>query len=261
MVLETYHYLIAIGGGFLAGIINTLAGNGSAITLTILTEVLGLPGNIANGTNRVGVFFQSTASSLAFWKEGKLKLQNSWLYIVLTVIGAIGGVYVATQISNESFKIVFKFLMVFMLIVVLVKPKRWLKSTDEIFKLNIFIAIPLFLALGFYGGFIQMGMGVFFLAAMVLIARYNIIEANAVKIFVVFVYTIFVLAIFHWNGLIDWKIGGVIAIGQTVGGYVTAIWASRFKQADRWAYYLLVFIVLAALIRMFELDRLVYSLF
>ena len=52
MELEYYHYIIAIVGSALAGAINTLAGNGSAITLTILTELLGLPGNMANGTNK-----------------------------------------------------------------------------------------------------------------------------------------------------------------------------------------------------------------
>ena len=41
MELEWYHYGIAIFGGFAAGVINTLAGSGSAITLTILTELLG----------------------------------------------------------------------------------------------------------------------------------------------------------------------------------------------------------------------------
>lgn len=66
MQLEWYHYLIAVLGSALAGSINTLAGNGSAITLTILTELLGLPGNLANGTNRVGVFTQSASRRLRF---------------------------------------------------------------------------------------------------------------------------------------------------------------------------------------------------
>ncbi len=43
-MIEWYHYAIAIAGGVVAGAINTLAGNGSAITLSILTEVMGLPG-------------------------------------------------------------------------------------------------------------------------------------------------------------------------------------------------------------------------
>ena len=65
--METSHYIIAVLGGAFAGVINTLAGNGSAITLTILTELLGLPGNMANGTNRVGIIAQSAASNYTFY--------------------------------------------------------------------------------------------------------------------------------------------------------------------------------------------------
>ena len=80
-------YLIAIVGAFVAGAINTLAGNGSAITLTILTELLGLPGTVANGTNRVGVLTQSLAGSWAFYRKGRLQLQHSGFYIALTSLG------------------------------------------------------------------------------------------------------------------------------------------------------------------------------
>lgn len=253
MELELYHYIIAIVGGFIAGGINTLAGNGSAITLSILTEIIGLPGNLANGTNRVGILFQSIASTYAFKKNNKLSVDRGKLIIVFTSLGAILGVILAVNVSNEQFLQVFKFLMVFMLIVILVKPSRWLKPTDLNYKLSPIISIPVFLALGFYGGFIQMGMGVFFLAATVLLARFSIIESNAIKILVVLIYTVFVLAIFQWKGLIDWRIGGIIAIGQASGGYLTAQFASKYKKADVWAYRLLVLIVLLAILSLFNI--------
>ncbi|MEM9822416.1 MAG: sulfite exporter TauE/SafE family protein [Bacteroidota bacterium] len=254
--MEFYHYIIAILGGALAGIINTLAGNGSAITLTILTEVLQLPGNLANGTNRVGIMTQSLASTYVFYKNDKLKVWNSWPYIVLTVIGAIAGVIVATIVSNEQFKSVFTFMMVAMLFVVLIKPKRWLQKTVPNPKVNYWLAVPLFLAVGFYGGFIQMGMGIIFLAAMVMGARYSITDSNAVKILVVAIYTVFVIGIFHWKGLIDWKAGSVLAIGQTAGGWLAANFATKYEKADIWAYRLLVAIVILAIAKLFGLFEL-----
>ena len=42
MELEFYHYAIAIVGGFVAAIMNTLAGYGSIITLTIMMDLLGM---------------------------------------------------------------------------------------------------------------------------------------------------------------------------------------------------------------------------
>jgi len=157
--MEPYQYNIAIVGGLAAGVINTLAGNGSAITLTILTEVLGLPPNVANGSNRIGVLFQSWTGSYAFHQGGKLPLKRSLKFIIPSVIGALLGVWVAVTVSNEAFKEVFRYLMILLLFVILIKPKRWLRPTDTEAKHSLIWVIPVYLALGFYGGFIQMGMG------------------------------------------------------------------------------------------------------
>lgn len=253
--MEVYQIVIAVIGGTIAGGINTLAGSGSAITLTILTEVLGLPPNVANGSNRLGVFAGSAASTLGFYQNDKLHPQRSSLYIALTSIGAIAGVVVATMVSNEQFKAVFSYLMIAMLLIILIRPKRWLRETDTTYKPNILITIPLFLSIGFYGGFIQMGMGIIFLAAMVLGARYSIIESNAVKAFVVFLYTIVVIAIFQWKGLIDWKMGGILAIGQIIGSYLTAQFASRYEKANLWAHRVLILMIVIAIIKIFNLHH------
>lgn len=255
MDLNWYHYVIAIIGSTVAGGINTLAGNGSAITLTILTELIGLPGNMANGTNRVGVWSQSMAGSYAFHKNGKLKIKDSWLYILLTTIGAIAGIITAIYVSNEQFLVVFRFLLVAMFVVILIKPKRWLRETDKTLQPSLWLAIPLFLGVGFYGGFIQMGMGIIFLAIMVLVARYSLIDANAVKIAVVAIYTLLALAIFEYRGLIDWKIGLLMAVGQTIGGYYTAVFAAKSPAANIWAHRVLVVVVIAAIIKTFELHK------
>lgn len=246
-------YLIAVVGSFVAGVINTLAGNGSAITLTILTELLGLPGNVANATNRVGIFTQSLAGTWAFHREGRLKLDNSGLYIALTTIGALAGIYVALIIDNEDFKLVFRYLLVLMLIVVLVNPKRWLAESPQPKAMPLYWSVPLFLGVGFYGGFIQMGMGVIFLAIMVLVARFSIIDSNAVKVAVVALYTAAAVGIFAYKGLIDWRIGGLMAVGQTAGGYLTARFAATDPRAGIWAYRILVTVIILAVVKMFGL--------
>lgn len=243
---------IATIGGFVAGCINTLAGNGSAITLTILTELIGLPGNVANGTNRLGVWTQSTASTWAFYRNGRLDLGRSRGAIVLISLGAIVGIYVATVVSNEQFRQVFRFLMIVMLLVILVKPKRWLRETDTSRAASPWLTVPLFLLLGFYGGFIQMGMGVFFLAVMVLIAHYNIIDANAVKSAVIALYTLLAVIIFAAQGMFDWRYGLALAAGQTLGGYLTARYAAQHPAAGLWAYRLLVVVVLLAILSLFD---------
>lgn len=244
-------YLIAVTGAFLAGCVNTLAGNGSAITLTILMELLGLPPDVANGTNRVGVVAQGIAGTFAFKREGRLLENLNWPVIIMVSAGALLGMYLSVVISPEGYKLVFRYLLVVMLVVILVKPKRWLTPRTDRPALPRWVAIPMFFLLGIYGGFIQMGMGVFFLAALVLLSNYDLINANVLKGLTVAIYTIFAVLFFHWQGLIDWKIGGLMAIGQLAGGFLTATYASRYPQANLWAYRLLIVVIIAAIARAF----------
>jgi len=249
-------YFIALVGALLAGSINTLAGNGSAITLTILMEVLGLPPDVANGTNRVGVLGNGLAGALGFERGGRFKMsaqrrQEMWRIVLVTTIGAVLGIYLSLIISNEAYRQVFRYLLFVMLVVVLIKPKRWLVTDDGRPPLSLWIAVPLFFVVGIYGGFIQMGMGIFFLAVMVLAARYEIIQGNVVKALVVTVYTVLAVAIFAWRGLISWEFGALMASGQMIGGYLTARFAAEHPKAGLIAYWLLIVVIIGAITRAF----------
>lgn len=252
--MEYWPYFLAFAGSVLAGGINTLAGNGSAITLTILTDVLGLPGNVANGTNRLGVWTQAAAGSFAFFRAGKLDFSRSKGLLSMIVLGALAGVWVATHISHEGFVKVFHYLLLVFFFVILLKPARWLRETDWDYRPNPWVAMPLALALGFYGGFIQMGMGILFLALAVLGARYSLLEANALKLFVIALYMPLVIYVFHHYGFVDWKIGGLMAAGQTLGGYATARYAAHSPRANTIAWYVLLIAVGAAIVRFFWLS-------
>lgn len=234
-----------------------LSGNGSAITLTVLMEVIGLPAGVANATNRVGILGNSLAGTLGFYRGGRFDLvadqrRQTWTIIIVGTLGAVLGVYLSLVISNAAFRNVFRYLLVVMLFVVLIKPKRWLRKQNDPRTISNWLGVPLYFAIGVYGGFIQMGMGVFFLAIMVLIARYEIIQANVVKVVVVSIYTALAVAIFAWRGLIDWPIGLLMAAGQMIGGYVTAKYASEDPRAGKVAYWLLVVVIIGGIWRAFS---------
>ncbi|MDQ3140966.1 MAG: sulfite exporter TauE/SafE family protein [Bacteroidota bacterium] len=251
--MNGYEICLAIFGGFFAGCINTLAGNGSIITLGIMTELLGLSGNMANGTNRVGIFVQGIFSLEAFARNKKIHWSKTSSYLITGLIGAIIGAWVAVQISSEDFKLVYKYLMLVLLVILLIHPKHWLNPTEISKKLPAYIYIPIFLCLGFYGGFIQMGMGLFFLAIMVLVVGLPLVEANAVKVLMVTAYTLVVILIFHYKGYIDWKIGSIIAMGQGLGGWLTAQYASVIPSANKWAYRMLIVIMIVTLLKLFHI--------
>ncbi|MDF1694438.1 MAG: sulfite exporter TauE/SafE family protein [Saprospiraceae bacterium] len=257
MELELYHYAIAITGGFVAAVMNTLAGYGSIITLTILMDVLGLPANMANGTNRVNILSNSLAGAIGYQQNGKLDLRNGKWILITVCVGAVCGVLLAINVSNDQFRAVFKYLIVVLFLSIIIKPKRWIKENSTEVKIPVWKMILFYFPIGFYGGFIQMGMGIIFLMAGVLVSGFTIIRANALKLVIIFLYTILSLIIFHFNGLVDWKIGAVLSIGTALGGYLTASYSSKIKNANLYAYRFLVVVVVAVLLYTFN----VFSLF
>ncbi len=251
MELELYHYSIAILGGFIAGIMNTLAGYGSIITLTILMDVMGLPANIANGTNRVNILANGAAGLMGFHKNEKLSFDNGRRIFIIVFLGALFGILLAINVSNEQFRQVFKYLVVVLFFAIISNPKKWV--TEPKFKpdLPLWKLILIYFPIGFYGGFIQMGMGIIFLMAAVLASKYSILKANALKLMVLVSYTIIAIIIFHWNGMIHWKIGAILSIGTAIGGFLTGNYAPKIKNANLYAYRFLVLIVFIVLLRTF----------
>lgn len=251
--MELYQIIIAIAGGFLAGVINTLAGNGSAITLSILTEVMGLPGNVANGTNRIGIAFQTFISSYTFHKGGVLRMEKQWRPIAWVTAGAMLGIGTAVYVSSDQFMFVFKYLVLLMFLLLLIHPRRWIAVEPEGKSWPKPILYGGLLLLGFYGGFIQMGMGLFFLAIAVLGARYTLLQANALKVMVVALYTLFAIAIFAWQGRVDWTIGLTLGVGQLFGGWITTRYAVQYPAINKVAYALLLVAVGLAILSLFNI--------
>jgi uncharacterized membrane protein YfcA len=249
--LDALSYLLILVGGLIAGGINALAGYGSIITLTLLIDVVGLSPVIANSTNRIGVLANSLGSTYGFYKGGKLEVSKSGFILATTLVGALAGTIAAIYVSNEAFKVVFKYLIIVLLLTIVIKPKRWLNPDQSLSNVSRWLSGPIYVAIGFYGGFIQMGMGLVFLAATVLLSRIPLINANALKVSVVALYTVISVALFQYHGMLRWQPGLLLGVGQLIGGYATAKYASKTSDADKYAYWLLVVIVLGICVKTF----------
>lgn len=230
--------------GFASGFINTLAGSGSLITLPMLI-LLGLPANVANGTNRVGILVQSLVSVATFRSRGALDFGGSLEAVALTTIGAGVGAALAVDLDEALLRRTIGVLMIVMLGVVLLKPGRWLQSHATGQRSQWWIRYPVFFAIGVYGGFIQAGVGIFLLAGLVLGAGYNLVGANAIKNLIVLVFTVAAMAVFVFNDQVRWGLGALLAVGSAAGAWLAAHLAvERGAAFVRWA--LIVILALSA---------------
>ena len=231
---------IAMGAGFLAGIINTLAGSGSLFTLPVLL-FLGLSPHHANGTNRVGILAQTLVGAITLYKRGNVRLGDDAYYILPTVAGSTLGAFIAVGIHEEFLRLTIGVVMLALLIIMLTRYNELLRPSDVPMTSSRRLAsYPLLFIVGVYGGFIQLGVGIFTLAVLLLVMNFTFQHANALKNIMNFFLTLPAFLIFAWNGHIVWEIGAVIAIGQTIGAWVAARYAAENKAASLWIRRLLI---------------------
>jgi uncharacterized membrane protein YfcA len=234
--------------GFAAGFINTLAGSGSLLTLPILI-LLGLPANVANGTNRVGVVLQNIVAVATFRQRGVLPLAGSWKLILPSVVGAVIGAELAVDRDEALLRRTIGVLMLVLLVVMVLKPERWIAEHAAPRAPRLLVEVPLFFVIGVYGGFIQVSVGLFLMAGLVLGAGYNLVGANALKNLIVLVFSAAALVVFVLNDQVQWTLGLLLGAGQAVGAWVAAHFAvRRGAEFVRWA---VIVITVAAAIALF----------
>ncbi|MGE4289850.1 MAG: sulfite exporter TauE/SafE family protein [Salinivirgaceae bacterium] len=229
--------------GFMVGIINTIAGSGTVITYSLFM-LLGVPPVVANGTIRFGVIMQTLAASVTFWHKGKLDVKKGlWLGLPI-VFGTILGAQIAVHINQEVFKIVLAGVMLLMLFFMFYDPQKWLQEQLELTQKRVSLKqFLMFFILGLYGGFIHIGVGIFLLAILVLNAGYDLVKANALKVFLVFLYSPFALGVFILNDQVAYSYGLISAVGNVFGGILASRIAVK-KGAGFIRWFLVVVIIL-----------------
>ncbi|GAA3510644.1 sulfite exporter TauE/SafE family protein [Aquimarina addita] len=232
--------------GFLAGIINTLAGGGSLLTLPMLI-FMGLPPSVANGTNRIGIFIQSITSVAGFKSKG-IKPSVFSIYLgISALIGSLIGAKIAIDIKGETFNKILAAMMLIMVLFMVFKPNITLENIKERFEGKyLWISISAFFFIGIYGGFIQAGVGMFILLALSSINKMSLVKSNAVKALVVFIYTIGALAVFAFNEQINYVYGLVLALGNASGGWIASRWSVK-KGDGLVKFFLIIMVVLMAI--------------
>ncbi len=211
--------VIVLGGGFVAGILNTMAGGGSLITLPILIFA-GLPATVANGTNRVAIVLQNVSALGGFRRRGYTVGRDAALLLIPSVLGAAVGVRLAVGIDETLMRKVIGVVLVIMLVPLLRRRRPAPKGAVQIERR--FRLWPVYFAVGAYGGFIQAGVGFFYLALLAGIEGLDLVRANLVKVFLILVYSVLAVAIFARVGQVAILPGLALAAGNAAGGWVGA---------------------------------------
>jgi uncharacterized protein len=204
--------------GFLAAVINVIAGGGSFLTLPLLI-FLGLPASVANGTNRVGVLANNVSSVLGFHRHQVLPVRWALGVSVPAVVGAGFGVWAALNVPDIAFRRILSLVMLAMTLGTLLHRSIRGAPRAEPRSPGHWTMVVGFFVTGLYGGFIQAGVG-FLALAMTTLAGLDMVRGNAVKVFTIMLLTLLSLAVFAGTGHINWPAGAALALGNLLGGIV-----------------------------------------
>jgi len=241
--MEWYLILILIVAGFIAGFVNTVAGGGSTLTLPLLMFI-GLPANVANGTNRISILLQSIVGLNTFNKNKFFEFKSDYRLALPAIVGSIIGALIAVEINDKLMEKIIGFVMIGMILLVIFKPEMWLKEhAGQVASQPSVLQYFIFFLIGFYGGFIQIGVGFFLMAGLVMGCGYDLVKTNAIKVFIVLIYTVFALGIFVYNKQVDWLSGLILAIGSMFGAWAGAHFT--IKGGAKYIRYVLI-VTLAA---------------
>nr|WP_075292700.1 TSUP family transporter [Pararhizobium arenae] len=225
MLELTYHILFFLFlAAFLAGFIDSIAGGGGMITIPAML-LAGIPPLEALGTNKLQSLFGSGSASIAYARGGHVNLKSQLPMVLMAALGSVFGALLATIVPGDVLKVVLPFLLVSIALYFAFKPSisdldRHSRMTPFLFSLTL---VP---AIGFYDGVFGPGTGSFFMLAFVSLAGYGVLKATAHTKFLNFGSNLGAFGVFIAYGVVLWKVGIVMGVGQFAGAQV----GSRFAM-------------------------------
>lgn len=230
---DLLHIGVLLVAGVAAGFVNTLAGGGSLLTLPALM-LAGLPASVANGTNRVAILTASLTSVSAFARAGRLPVLATARLLPPTLAGAALGAWTASVTPDHVLEPVLLVTMVAVALLLALRPRLLDPAAREGERPGGWLALVYLFGAGWYGGFLQAGVGFVLLAVLAGALRYDLVRANAIKIALVLPWTVVVLAIFLAHDLVRWVPGLILGAGTALGGWLGVRFALRRTAWLRW---------------------------
>jgi len=218
--MEFWKLALLFVAGAASGWINVLAGGGSILAVPVMV-FLGLPGPVANGTNRIGIIAQNIAAVAGFFRKGFSDFRLSASLAACATVGAFFGANVGVKLDGVWFERVLALIMIGVLIIMMTGFGQKPVATEGKAK-NLVLGHLLFVGAGFYGGFIQIGVGLIQLPILNRVMGLDLVRSNMHKVFVALVFSIVSLAVFASQVKIEWALGLALAAGYAVGGWLGA---------------------------------------
>jgi uncharacterized membrane protein YfcA len=222
VTLELWQACLLVAVGIVGGFLNVMAGGGSLLTVPVMV-FMGLPGPVANGTNRVAILAQNLTAITTFARRGFRDFRLSLTLAACALPGAVTGAMLGTRLEGVWFNRALALIMLgVMLIMHFGRGSTPAREDHTPSRRQLIQGHALMLGAGFWGGFIQLGVGFIIMPILNRVMGLDLVRTNMHKVFIIAVYTVAALAIFASQVELLWAVGIALALGNSMGGYLGA---------------------------------------
>jgi uncharacterized protein len=223
--------LVLALAGFLAGIVNAVAGGGTFFTFAALVA-FGMSALDANATSAIALVPGSIATGLAYRQESAKYWGEIVPFAVIGVIGGVGGALLLIAIGDARFRPLVPWLLagatlLFALSAHIRVGMQKLVGAHGIGRAGSYGIIGV---VAIYGGFFGAGMGIMLLAALALMGNADFHRANATKNVVALLSQFVAVVVFVAGGLVHWPQAIVTMLAAIAGGYLGVMLARRVPE-------------------------------
>lgn len=209
--------LLLCFAGFLAAIIDAIAGGGGLITIPAYL-MAGVPPHMALGTNKLCATCSSLTSCFNFAQSGKVNLNIFKILAPFSLVGAILGVNAVMGINAKYLNIIVLILLVIVALFTIFCKNIGLKNNFHgLNKKNILFGILLSFSMGFYTGFFGPGTGAFMMIGLIGVFKFDFIGASGNSKSLSAISNLASLILFAIHGQINYKLAIPVSLSMIIG--------------------------------------------
>lgn len=208
-------YLALFAAGLSAGFVDAIAGGGGLITVPVLLWV-GLPPQLALGTNKLQSSFGTALAAWHYGKAGFLRWRTLWIGLAITAIASAFGALAVSKIDAGFLRQLIPALLIGIAFWIWLQPNLGVTARPARMSPAVFAA-GFGIVLGFYDGFFGPGTGSFWTIACLLLLGLNLTAATGHTKAMNLASNLGALAVFIPAGHVRYDFAGVMILGQLIG--------------------------------------------
>lgn len=230
--MDLLQIILLLLAGFIAGVINAVAGGGKLLVLPALIAS-GLPPLTANITSSLVLWPGAAGATWQYHSELKKIPRKYFLLLIPSFIGALVGTIALQHTSNSVFTQLVPWLMLIGVLFFTFQPylnKYIRQPLSKRPHLSLVLIGILLLVASVYGGYFGAGFGFVLMALLGLTSLQRIYQFSAIKNIIGGGMELLGVIYFTIVGGIAWQIGLIAMVGCILGGIFGARFALKIPQ-------------------------------